>query len=114
WTPSRRRRGRSGLRDAERVAGARVAALQPGAEPALALLRGAVVHRVGDDVALLALHDRVVADRARGAHAFLEVARLEQVALLREVPPHAGVAVGLQLEADRQRVAAALVEPAAL
>ena len=59
------------------------------------------------DDALRLLLEHVVADRLGRAHAFLDVARLEDVALrvtsVRR--PHTGVAVGLQLDADLDRVA---------
>ena len=43
----------------------------------------------------------VVADRGGGGQGLLDIARLEQLALLGRVGPHAGVAVGLELEPDR-------------
>ena len=49
--------------------------------------------------------DAVVADRRGGGQPLLEVALLEQPALERRVRPHAGEAVGLQLDPHRQRVA---------
>ena len=64
-------------------------------------------------VALRALLNLVVADGSGGAQPFLEIARLEQVALLCKESPDAGVAVRLQLEAHRQVVAAALAMPQA-
>jgi hypothetical protein len=48
----------------------------------------------------------VVADRGGGGQGLLDVAVLEQVAALGGVGPHAGVAVGLQLEADGQAAVA--------
>jgi hypothetical protein len=57
--------------------------------------------RFGHDVALCPLLDLIVADRRSGAESRLEVARLELAAALCEIAPDAGVAIGLQLEADR-------------
>ena len=48
--------------------------------------------------------DPVVADRGGGGEPLLDVARLEDLALRRLVAPDAGVAVGLELEADRELV----------
>jgi hypothetical protein len=66
-----------------------------------------VGERVGHDRAGLLALQAVVADRRGGVECFLDVAWLEPlVLLLREVGPHAGVAVGLQLLAHQQPVVA--------
>src|ERR1043165_1809175 len=87
------------------VAGLHGAGLQAGLEPALALLRGAVGEGVRDGVALRLLLQPIVADRRRGLHRRLDVARLDQVPLLVGFGgPDAGEAVGLQLDAHLQAV----------
>ena len=91
----------------ERVTRADVAGFPAGAEPADALLGGAVGEGIGDDAALTFALDRVVADRGGGAQRFFEIARFEpRMALLGAVGPHAGVAVGLQFLPDEQAVGA--------
>src|SRR5215213_2502182 len=89
----------------ERVAGGRVARVEALAEPARPLRGGAVREGLGADAARRLGLDAVVADRARGGQALLEVALLEQPALVGRVRPHAGEAVGLELLADGERVA---------
>src|SRR5207237_4736030 len=74
-------------------------------------LGGSVREGLRDGVALRPLLDLVVADGSGGAQPFLEIAGLEQVALLREESPYAGIAVRLQLEAHRHVVAASRVHP---
>jgi hypothetical protein len=60
---------------------------------------------VGHRVALGLLLQRVVADRRGGAQRLLHVAGLEDAAgRVGVLGPHAGQAVGLQLEAHRQLV----------
>ena len=49
--------------------------------------------------------DAIVADGRRSGQPLLEVALLEQAALVRRVRPHAGQAVGLELEPNRECVA---------
>src|SRR5437667_6656191 len=95
----------------ESVALAQIARIESHLEPAHSLLGGAVREGLRDGVALRPLLDLVVADGGGGAQPFLEIARLEQVALLREESPYAGVAVRLQLQAHRQVVAASRVHP---
>ena len=58
---------------------------------------------VGDDAALAFLLQRVVADRAGGGQALFQIARFHAAAVL--CGPDAGVAIGLQLEADRGGIA---------
>lgn len=55
--------------------------------------------RVGHDAPTTAALQGVVADGVRCAQRFVDVAALEQPALLGVVGPYAGVAVGQQLEA---------------
>src|SRR3954469_17511213 len=102
----RLRRSRAG--GAERVAGRGIAALQPLAQPLHALCRAAVGEAVGDDLALRLALERVVTDRRSRAQALLGVARFEQrtaVARLGVGRPHAGEAVGLQLDPDLKGIA---------
>ena len=65
---------------------------------------------VGHHFLARALLEGVVADGVGGLHAFLEVARLDRVAVLAR--PYAGVAVGLQLH--RHRVVVGVVGVALL
>src|SRR6202161_3044263 len=89
----------------ERVAGLDVAALQARGQPLLALCRRAVGEAVGHGVAARSGLQPVVADRRRGRHRLLDVARLENLPLLvGMVGPNAGKAVGLQFDPDRKRV----------
>src|SRR5271168_218799 len=86
----------------ERVArGDRPARVAP-AEPAHPLFGRAVRPRVGAHGAGGLALQPVVTHGGRGADRRLDVARLEQVALLRRVGPDSGEAVGLELEADRR------------
>src|SRR5258705_7290443 len=93
------------LRGVERVAAPDRAGLEPGHEPALALLGAAVGEAVGDAVALRPFLERIVADRGRGAHSGFDVAGLEEgrLALAPQVlilvaRPDAGEAIRLQLD----------------
>src|SRR4029453_5717574 len=95
----------------KRVALSHVAAGKPGLEPGEPLRGGPMRKRIRHDIALRLLLDAIVAHRRSGGESFLDVAGVELVALLREIRPRAGVAVGLQLETHRQRVVAALVDP---
>src|SRR5690606_16405524 len=92
----------SQARGGERVARGRVAAVVAAAEPRHALLRRAMAERLRADDPARHLLQAVVADRRRRRHRLLDVARLEQAAALRVARPHAGEAVGLQLEPHRQ------------
>src|SRR5262249_2175018 len=93
------------LRRGERVAGADRARLEAGHEPALALRRAAVGEAVRHHVALRPSLQGIVADRRRGLHGGLDVARLDerrlalalQVVVL-ELRPHAGETIGLHLD----------------
>src|SRR6266581_1502133 len=103
--------GISELRGPEGVAALDRAALEPGVEPAHALLRGAVGERVGHDVAASLLLQPVVADCRRGFQRLVDVARLDQLpALLRAIGPNAGEAIGLQLDAHLQLIGLDLAE----
>src|SRR5262249_48103653 len=91
----------------ERVAARRVAGLEAPPQPLLAVARGAVSEGLGLHGSLRYPLEPVVADRAGGPQAFLEVAGLDQLSLaVGVVSPHSRVAVRLQLDADRGRVAA--------
>src|SRR4029077_7990012 len=80
-------------------------------QPARAHLGGAVRPRLGDGVALGVLLQDVVADRACGPEALFDVAGLEEVVVASGViAPDPGKAVGLELEADGERVGALLVQ----
>ena len=56
--------------------------------------------RFGIDLALRLLLNAIVADGRRGVQRLVDLAGLELTTLLRVVGPHAGEAVGLQLEGD--------------
>src|SRR5436189_276863 len=84
-------------------------ALSPEAEPFGALLGGSVRRRLGVDLARDLRLDAVVAHGRRCGEALLEIAALQQAALVRRVAPDACQAVGLQLGADRQLVGLARV-----
>src|SRR5690606_32956604 len=88
----------------EGVAIADLAAAVAGQEPAPALLRRAVIEAVGNDIALGALLQRIVADLEGGIERFVDIAFLEQALLLGVVRPDAGIAVCLQLDAHRHGV----------
>ena len=63
-----------------------------------ALRRRAVRERLGLDVALRALLERVVADLRRGVERLVDVAEVEDLAAVRVLRPRAGEAIGLQLD----------------
>src|SRR4026209_40699 len=81
----------------EGVAVGHAARLESAAEPFDALSRGAVREGVGIHATSGHFLHAVVADRAGGGDAFVDVAGLEDVALRGVVAPDAGVTVGLQL-----------------
>src|SRR2546430_12960809 len=89
----------------EGIAGIRGAAIESGAEPAGAVRRRPVREGLGRHAAAGHLLELVVAHRGGGPQAFLDVAGIEHLPLRRGMSPHAGVAIRLQLEADRERVA---------
>ena len=89
----------------EGIAALEVAALDAAAEPAHALLGATVGESFRDDVALGAFLQRVVADLRRGVQAFFDVALFEDfVFAIGKAGPDAGQAIGLQFNADGQRV----------
>src|SRR5215475_1596581 len=89
----------------ERVALAHAARVETGAEPPHALGRRAVSERLRRDMAARRALERIVADGRRRLEAGLHVARVEQIPLLREMSPHSGQAIGLELHEDRQGIA---------
>src|SRR5947209_7643950 len=93
----------------ERIAPPHVARVEAGAEPAGALLGGAVGPGLGVHLAGGLLLNPVVAHGGGGAQAVVEVPRIEDVALLGRIAPDARQAVGLKLQLHRQRVGAARV-----
>jgi hypothetical protein len=82
---------------AEGVTRIGVAGLQPAAQPARALLGGAVRERLGRDVALTLSLQPIVANRGRGSEAFVDITRVEELTLGGVIAPHTREAVGLQL-----------------
>src|SRR5262245_2055529 len=87
------------------VAGLGRSLLQAVVEPALALLGCAMREAVRHHPALRAPLQRVVTDRRGGLQRGLDVAGLQQMpAFVRLVRPHAGKAVGLQLDTDLDAV----------
>src|SRR4029079_5264330 len=102
--------GRLQLLRVEGVTLFELAALITPGEPAYPLLGRAMGEGIAHDVTLRLLLDLVVADRGSGLHCALDVTRLNDVLhLLRVVCPHAGEAVGLQFDADLERIGLALV-----
>src|ERR1700730_1525008 len=95
----------------KRVAARHGTALEPGVEPAHALLGGTVGECVGNDVALRLPLQAVVADRCGGFQRGFDVALLDQLpALLGTVGPDPGEAVGLQLDLHLQMIRSDLVQ----
>jgi len=86
-------------------AGRRITAAPAAHQRFLALFGRSVGEAFGHDEALARPLQRVVADRRRGGHAFLEVARLHGASLARG--PDAGIAICLELHPDLQRIAGA-------
>src|SRR5947207_10085307 len=95
----------------ESVALAQIARIESHLEPAHPLLGGAMREGLRHGVPLRTLLNLVVADGSGGTQPFLEIACFEQVSLLCEKSPYAGVTVGLELEAHRHVVAASRVHP---
>src|SRR6185369_9725142 len=88
---------------------AELAAGEAGFEPADALGRAAMGEAVGDDVTLALLLQAVVADGRSGIQCLVDVAGLDDLALLVGViGPDAGKAIGLQLDANGDSVGATL------
>ena len=99
----------------QRIAIAELAGIEALLEPLHALGRSAVVKAVGNDIALRALLQRVVADLLGSIQRFFKIAGLQDALLLRELAPDAGKAIGLQLDAHRHLVCIDLVHrPAGL
>src|SRR5262245_15032950 len=95
-------------RPSERVALAQRAGLDAAREPAHPLLRRAVCERFGRHASAGLPLQPVVADRGGRAQRLLDVSGLEDVTrALGVVRPHAGQAVGLQLQPHGRRMAAA-------
>ena len=106
WTSERVRR--------ERVASRRVAAAVAHGEPPLTLAGGSVGPRLAVDLPTHPLLDPVVADRGSGIETPGDVVirQLRDEAGLEGMSsPHAGVAVGLELEPDRPRLRPCAVVP---
>src|SRR4051812_17713617 len=72
----------------------------------LALRRGTVGEALWNDDPLAGALEGVVADRRRGAHPFLEIARLHRLALARR--PESCIAIGLELHPHLERVGLSL------
>src|SRR4029450_3049156 len=104
----------SAARGPEGVALSYLARVQSRAEPAHALLRGAVGEGFGRHVAARLLLEAVVADGGGSLEPGLDIARIEEVPPLGVEAPHAGEAVGLELHRHRERVAAAPARARAL
>src|SRR5439155_7160017 len=85
-----------GIARRERVARVEPPALEPGAEPAHALRRGAVGECLGVDLAAGLLLQPIVADRGRRGERLLDVAGLQQVLAAGVVAPHSREAIGLE------------------
>jgi len=70
---------------------------------------------IGHDVALASPLQTIIPDRRRRLHGGLDVSWLDQPPLLlRVVRPHAGEAVGLQLDPDLELVGLGLVQAATI
>src|SRR5437764_4590395 len=80
----------------ERIAACRLPRLEPGHQPARALLRGAMDESVGNDIALAAALQPVVADGRRGLNRRFHIALLhDPPLLLGAMSPDSGEAIGL-------------------
>src|ERR1043166_3663498 len=98
--------GRKGVAAVDR------ALLEAGVEPAHALVGRAVGEAVRDHGAARLTLQPVVADRRGGFQRRLDVSRIEErFLLLLPVRPHAGQAIGLQLDLHLQAVGVALRQP---
>src|SRR6188474_2704585 len=89
---------------AEGIAGGDPAAAEALPEPLAALLGGAVGEYLGAHPAGRAPLDPVVTYRGGGGEPLLRIAGIELAALRGRASPHAGVAVRLELEPDRELV----------
>src|SRR5688572_1908085 len=107
-------RRRLKTRRPERVALARIPALEAPPEPPYALGGRPVGEGVRRDVAARLLLETVIADGARGLEGLLDVALLEDLELpLRVMGPDAGEEVGLELEPHRELVVLGLAHASA-
>src|SRR6185295_5060904 len=98
----------------ERVALVNAAGLQAALEPGDALRARAVGEALGNDRALRALLQCVVADLRRGVQGLFDIALFQNLARrLGVMAPDAGEAVGLQLEPHADRVLLRLARPPA-
>src|SRR5215467_11334214 len=98
--------GRKGVAAVDR------ALLEAGVEPAHALLGRAVGEAVRNHGAARLTLQAVVADRRGGLERSLDVSRIEErFLLLLPIGPHAGKAIGLQLDLHLQAVRVALGHP---
>src|SRR3954468_8931549 len=88
----------------EGVAGLELPRVEAGLQPVSPLLGGAVREGLRVDPALGLLLDAVVANRRGGSEALLEIAALEQAAVVCGASPDAGQAIRLELEADRELI----------
>src|SRR3954465_15933041 len=88
----------------ESIALVRRAAIESAPEPARAIRRGTVRERLRRYPTARHLLELVVADGGSRAKALLRIAGLQHLPLRRGMAPHARIAVGLQLEPDRERV----------
>src|SRR6185437_5402376 len=93
----------------ERIARRHLSLLQPGLEPPLPLRGRAVRERIRHDIALRLLLQTVIADRGRRLQRRLHVARLDRFpALVGMKGPDAGIAIGLQFDANLNAVCSRL------
>src|SRR4051812_9663310 len=100
---------------AERIAGTDIAAVETGAEPAHALLAGAMGEGIGYGIAGALLGQGIVADGGGGGQTFLHVAFLQDAeALLGVIGPDSGITIGLQFGAHRAAFGARILRPAPL
>src|SRR2546426_274451 len=113
WRSARGPTARESLqvRRVERIAGPDGAFAETGRKPALALFGAAVGEGIRHHVAGRLALQRVVADRRRGPHRRLDVARLDErrpalvlLALVLVIRPYAGETVGLQLHLHLQPI----------
>ena len=93
---------------AEGVAATRVAGLETASKPLHALGRRSVREGLGGDGPAGHLLQAVVPDRCSRGDGLVDVTNLEQAASVGAVGPNPGVAVGLELELDRQALRAFL------
>src|SRR3954468_8390535 len=100
--PRRSCRSKSPFRESIALVGR--TAIESAPEPARAIRRRTVRERLRRYPTAGHLLQLVVADRGGSAKALFGVAGFQHLPLRRGMAPHARVAVGLQLEPDRERV----------